>query len=124
MLRFLRKSQRRLLLVGRFSIHISSWVMKMEWFHSGIGRYPPHEIVVLTGKSGQMIKSVQGHQKGMVVTDLQFSPDKTYFITASKDKSAKVTYPLILRLTGRSGMQIPLTFSKLTSPTHPSTQLQ
>src|ERR1700738_2917888 len=37
-----------------------------------------------------MIHSVQEHQKGMAVTDLQFSLDRTYFITASKDKTAKV----------------------------------
>lgn len=39
-----------------------------------------------------MTKSVQGHQKGAVVTDLQFSSDRTYFITASKDKTAKVDF--------------------------------
>jgi len=38
-----------------------------------------------------MIKSVQEHQRGMLVTDLQFARDRTYFITASKDKTAKVT---------------------------------
>lgn len=44
-------------------------------------------------QSGEMLNSVQGHQKGMVVTDLQFATDRTYFITASKDKSAKVLSP-------------------------------
>ena len=42
-------------------------------------------------KTGTMIKSVQEHQRGMLVTDLQFARDRTYFITASKDKTAKVT---------------------------------
>ena len=35
----------------------------------------------------------------MQVTDLQWAPDRTYFITASKDKSAKVRPTL---LSGRS----------------------
>src|SRR5271155_4997181 len=39
-----------------------------------------------------MLNSVQGHQKGLLVADLQFSPDRTYFITASKDKTAKVPF--------------------------------
>src|SRR5579864_8907664 len=37
-----------------------------------------------------MIKEAQEHQKGSPVTDLQFAPDRTYFITASKDKTARV----------------------------------
>jgi translation initiation factor 3 subunit I len=28
----------------------------------------------------------------MLITDLQWAPDRTYFITASKDKTAKVSY--------------------------------
>lgn len=37
-----------------------------------------------------MIKKAEGHQKGSSVTDLQFAPDRTYFITASKDKTARI----------------------------------
>ncbi len=33
-------------------------------------------------------KEERGHQG--IITDLQMSPDGTYFITSSKDKSAKV----------------------------------
>lgn len=31
----------------------------------------------------------------MQVTDLQWAPDRTYFITASKDKTAKVSCDLL-----------------------------
>lgn len=37
-----------------------------------------------------MNKKAQEHQKGSSVTDLQFAPDRTYFITASKDKTARI----------------------------------
>lgn len=33
---------------------------------------------------------MQAHEFDHQINDLQFSPDRTYFITASKDKSAKV----------------------------------
>ncbi|KTW28717.1 uncharacterized protein T551_02567 [Pneumocystis jirovecii RU7] len=41
-------------------------------------------------KTGKHIKTEQIHEKGHSITDLQFSPDKTYFITSSKDKTAKI----------------------------------
>ena len=41
------------------------------------------------GTSGEELYAVPGvHQEA--ITDLQFSPDRSYFITASKDKSAKI----------------------------------
>lgn len=36
----------------------------------------------------------------MQITDLQWSADRTYFITASKDKTAKVSTILHLKLFG------------------------
>ncbi|KAK9459391.1 WD40-repeat-containing domain protein [Lipomyces oligophaga] len=39
-------------------------------------------------KSGELIKNVPVHEKD--ITDLQFSQDKTYFITSSKDKTARI----------------------------------
>ncbi|ODV63996.1 translation initiation factor eIF3 subunit i [Ascoidea rubescens DSM 1968] len=39
-------------------------------------------------KTGEFISSVKEHSG--VITDLQFSKDRTYFITSSKDKSAKI----------------------------------
>jgi translation initiation factor 3 subunit I len=41
-------------------------------------------------QTGDQLQSVQAHDLDMQITDLQFSADRTYFITASKDKSAKV----------------------------------
>ncbi|KAG4301405.1 hypothetical protein PCK1_002331 [Pneumocystis canis] len=41
-------------------------------------------------KEGKHIKTEQIHEKGHPITDLQFSPDRTYFITSSKDKTAKI----------------------------------
>ena len=37
-----------------------------------------------------MIDNYPAHEDGMQVTDLQWSSDRTYFITSSKDKTAKV----------------------------------
>ncbi|KAK3113214.1 translation initiation factor eIF3 subunit [Teratosphaeriaceae sp. CCFEE 6253] len=42
------------------------------------------------GKTGELIKEEFPHDDGMAVTDLQWSADRTYFITASKDKTAKL----------------------------------
>ncbi|PVH76250.1 putative eukaryotic translation initiation factor 3 subunit I [Cadophora sp. DSE1049] len=41
-------------------------------------------------KSGEQLDNVQVHEIDLQVTDLQWSPDRTYFITASKDKTAKL----------------------------------
>lgn len=42
------------------------------------------------GKNGDTIYSIPAHDFNAQVTDLQWSPDRTYFITASKDKTAKL----------------------------------
>ncbi|KAJ5111308.1 WD40 repeat-like protein [Penicillium argentinense] len=41
-------------------------------------------------KTGDQLANVQVHEFDMQINDIQFSPDRTYFITASKDKSAKL----------------------------------
>lgn len=41
-------------------------------------------------KTGEMIANEFSHDDGMQVTDLQWSADRTYFITSSKDKTAKL----------------------------------
>jgi translation initiation factor 3 subunit I len=46
------------------------------------------------GKTGELIFNEPMHEDGMQITDLQWSPDRTYFITASKDKTAKVSFSL------------------------------
>ncbi|KAG8168690.1 hypothetical protein KVR01_001439 [Diaporthe batatas] len=42
------------------------------------------------GKTGDIIYKITPHDLGAQVTDLQWSQDRTYFITASKDKTAKL----------------------------------
>lgn len=41
-------------------------------------------------KTGEMINNVFSHEADMQVSDLQWSSDRTYFLTASKDKTAKL----------------------------------
>ncbi|KAF2861328.1 eukaryotic translation initiation factor 3 39 kDa subunit [Piedraia hortae CBS 480.64] len=41
-------------------------------------------------RTGELLKETYPHEDGAVVTDLQWSTDRTYFITASKDKTAKL----------------------------------
>ncbi|KAJ9487650.1 Eukaryotic translation initiation factor 3 subunit I [Penicillium thymicola] len=41
-------------------------------------------------KSGEQIENVQIHEFDSQITDIQFAPDRLSFITASKDKSAKL----------------------------------
>lgn len=41
-------------------------------------------------KTGEQLDNVQVHEPGTLITDLQWAPDRTYFITASKDKTAKI----------------------------------
>lgn len=47
-------------------------------------------------KSGEEINSNE-RAHGDEVTDLQLSPDKSYFVTSSKDKSARVCLDLFVR---------------------------
>ncbi|KAL9118735.1 MAG: hypothetical protein Q9187_004718 [Circinaria calcarea] len=42
-------------------------------------------------KSGELLINEPVHEDGMQVTDLQWAPDRTYFITASKDKTARIS---------------------------------
>lgn len=41
-------------------------------------------------KTGEQLDNVMVHQEGKQVTDIQWSPDRTYCITSSKDCSAKI----------------------------------
>ncbi|KAL1958936.1 hypothetical protein VTO42DRAFT_3489 [Malbranchea cinnamomea] len=41
-------------------------------------------------KTGEQLESVQAHEFNGEIRDIQFSADRTYFITASKDKTAKI----------------------------------
>ncbi|KAI9791060.1 MAG: translation initiation factor eIF3 subunit [Candelina submexicana] len=42
------------------------------------------------GSTGEMLNTIYPHDVDLQVTDLQWAPDRTYFITASKDKTAKI----------------------------------
>lgn len=42
------------------------------------------------GKTGDLIYNIPIHELNQQLTDLQWSADRTYFITASKDKTSKV----------------------------------
>lgn len=41
-------------------------------------------------KTGECLLNEQVHEDDLQITDIQMAPDRTYFITASKDKTAKV----------------------------------
>ncbi|RDW58026.1 eukaryotic translation initiation factor 3 subunit I [Coleophoma cylindrospora] len=41
-------------------------------------------------KTGEQLDNTQAHEPDALITDIQWSPDRTYFITASKDKTAKL----------------------------------
>jgi translation initiation factor 3 subunit I len=41
-------------------------------------------------KTGEQLDNVQAHEPDTLITDLQWAPDRTYFLTASKDKTAKI----------------------------------
>ena len=41
-------------------------------------------------KTGEMLENVYSHDDGMQISDMQWSADRTYFLTASKDKTAKL----------------------------------
>jgi translation initiation factor 3 subunit I len=71
-------------------------------------------------KTGE--KLADAHEHNLLVTDLQFAPDRTYFITASKDKTAKVL-PSTADFDGRSGTHQIYPYSRLTFPTPHSTPL-
>lgn len=49
-------------------------------------------------QSGELLDNYPAHEDGMQVTDLQWAPDRTYFITASKDKTAKVVLSHYFRI--------------------------
>ena len=83
----------------------------MAPFHSGIGRHARFWPLADRVQSGELIEKVPGGHKGHI-TDLQFSPDRTYFITASKDKFAKVkAFPLF-------NLTVLLDMGRRNTPTH------
>lgn len=49
-------------------------------------------------QTGEQLENVQAHEFDYQINDIQFSPDRTYFITACKDKSAKVRAGVLIHL--------------------------
>ena len=43
-------------------------------------------------QTGDLLINEQHHEPKNTITDLQWAADRTYFLTASKDKTAKVTW--------------------------------
>jgi len=48
-------------------------------------------------KTGEEVNAIDDAHRGEI-TDIQLSPDGTYFITSSKDKTARVSLRLLLHL--------------------------
>jgi hypothetical protein len=46
------------------------------------------------GKTGELLDNFPIHELNLAIVDLQWSADRTYFITACKDKTAKVGRPI------------------------------
>jgi WD40 repeat protein len=74
-------------------------------------------------KTGEQLLNVPVHESDMQVTDLQWAPDRTYFITASKDKTAKVRFlgaaaTTLTDHTSRFSRLVPSKFSSHSRQTH------
>jgi translation initiation factor 3 subunit I len=66
-------------------------------------------------KTGEQLLNVQAHEEDLQVTDLQWSPDRTYFITSSKDKTAKILSASNLRVLKSFTTDTPLNTAALTA---------
>ena len=52
------------------------------------------KVALFDAKTGEeVLNNERAHMD--TVTDLQLSPDRTYFITSSKDKTARVSFPVV-----------------------------
>jgi len=67
------------------------------------------------GKTGELIQDTQAHEPNMQITDIQMAPDRTYFLTASKDKSAKLIETNTLRTLKTYQTDTPLNSAALTA---------
>ena len=84
-------------------------------------------------KTGELLYNVAIHELNMQITDLQWSEDRTYCITASKDKTARVRHvsrPPFVALFSNASRAVPTRswsrpktwrFSRRIRPTRPST---
>lgn len=74
---------------------VALWAPLSEYIITGhesgmIGKYD-----VKTGEQVEYVGSDEGHRGE--ITDIQLSPDGTYFITSSKDKTARVSLGIVNR---------------------------
>ncbi|MCJ1362883.1 translation initiation factor eIF3 subunit [Acarospora aff. strigata] len=65
-------------------------------------------------KTGEQLDSTQAHEPDLQVTDLQWSSDRTYFITASKDKTAKIIAARNLEILKSYSADTPLNTAAIT----------
>ena len=77
-------------------------------------------------KSGELLYKEPIHELDQPIVDLQWSTDRTYFITASKDKTAKVRFTKHMLVAAAANLYSLLPpaicrFSRTTPPTHLST---
>jgi len=66
------------------------------------------------GKTGELIRDVQAHEQDMQLTDIQMSTDRTYFITSSKDKTAKILDTMNLKVLKTYPTDTPLNSAAMT----------
>ncbi|CRG88217.1 Eukaryotic translation initiation factor 3 subunit I [Talaromyces islandicus] len=66
-------------------------------------------------KTGEQLENVEAHEADMQINDIQFSADRTYFITASKDKSAKILSSRNLAILKTFPADTPLNTAALTA---------
>ncbi|MCJ1441118.1 MAG: translation initiation factor eIF3 subunit [Stictis urceolatum] len=67
------------------------------------------------GKTGELIYNAALHEDGMEIRDLQWAPDRTYFITASKDKTSKIISARDLELLKTYPADTPLNSAAITA---------
>ncbi|KIV82023.1 eukaryotic translation initiation factor 3 subunit I [Exophiala sideris] len=66
-------------------------------------------------KTGESLMTVEAHEFDTTINDLQFSPDRTYFITAGKDKAAKILSARDLSILKTYVADTPLNTAAITS---------
>ncbi|KAF3492228.1 eukaryotic translation initiation factor 3 subunit I [Arthroderma uncinatum] len=66
-------------------------------------------------KTGEQLENVQAHELDCKITDLQFSADRTYFITACSDKSAKILSSSTLEILKTYPADTPLNTAAITA---------
>lgn len=73
-------------------------------------------------KTGEELANVASHEDGMLISDLQWSSDRTYFITSSKDKTAKLHATDTLDVLKTYVTDTPLNSACITPSSYPCAQ--